>query len=204
MENSKKRLGIILLLCVLVLPSMVSALTVTNTTFYTSVSNYTVYVDSITLDNVTITNTTIEFYNLSSVGSNLTNINDTYNSRADFYGLDIGLTIRNINTTIDLFTATASSQDYNAALPIGNLLQIMDHRTSTTPGCTPLMRSILNIVLGFAALAILAVAIGIIYSKRDDWFEEIDLKKIMTAFVAIIIGLSLIVAIAISINSVCA
>lgn len=200
MANLKKKLRILLLLSILILPTLASSLTITNTTFSTSVSNYTIYVDSITLDNVTVTSTTIEFYNLTSLGSNLTNINETYDSIASFYGLDIGLTLRNINTSTDLFTSASGGQDYDAALPQGHLLRVMGFQTVVP--CTALMRAALMIVLILLSLAILAVPIGVVYSK-EDWFEDMDLKKIMVTFTAIIISISLIVAIAIGTNSVC-
>lgn len=120
----KLKIPLLFLLVLLILP-LVSALTVTDTTFHSSVSNYTIYIDSITLDNVTVTNQTIEFYSLTSVGSNFINVNETYDARADFYGLGIGLIVRNINTSTDLFTSVAGSQDYNATFTPGQVLMIM-------------------------------------------------------------------------------
>ena len=108
---------------VLLLFPLVNALTITDTTYFSSVSNSTIFVDSITLDLVIVTNQSAEFYNLTSVGSNFTNTNATYNARADFYGLNVGLTIRNINTQQDLFTSASGSQNYNATFTPGQVIR---------------------------------------------------------------------------------
>ena len=55
--------------------SSVSSLQINDTIFFASETNFTIFVDSITLDQVTVTNQSITFINLTSVGSNFTNIN---------------------------------------------------------------------------------------------------------------------------------
>lgn len=104
---------------------LASSLTITDTTFFSSISNFTIFVDSITLDEQITTNQTIEFFNLTSEGSNFTNTNATFDARADFFGLDIGLTIRNINTSTNLFTSASGSQAFNATFTSGQVLRII-------------------------------------------------------------------------------
>ncbi len=94
--------------------SAASAVQINNTTFFASETNFTILVDFIDLDAVIVSNTSIQFHNLTSIGSNFTNTNATFDARADFIGLDIGLTIRNVNTATDLFTSSISNQDFNA------------------------------------------------------------------------------------------
>lgn len=148
--KKKLKISILPLLVLILLPS-IYALTITNTTFHSSVSNYTIFVDSITLNNVTVTNLTIEFYNLTSVGSNFTNVNATYDARADFYGLEEGLTVRNINTSTDLFTSTTITQNYQAAFTPGEVLTITSN--------PPFQQTADNFI---AALAIFATFFGVI------------------------------------------
>ncbi len=91
-------------------------------------------VDHIIIDQVTVTNQSAEFYNLTSVNSNFTNTNATYNARADFYGLDVGLTIYNVNTDTVLFTSASGSQNYNASWISGQVLRIISSIPSSAQG----------------------------------------------------------------------
>ena len=97
-----------------------------------------------------MTNETIEFHNLTSIGSNFTNTNATYNARADFYGLDIGLTIRNINITTDLFTSVSGSQNYNATFSSGQILRINNFQNVTATDQSQICH---NFFLGMGGLA---------------------------------------------------
>jgi hypothetical protein len=183
----------------LTLPS-INALTITNTTFHSSVSNYTIHVDSITLDNVTVTNLTIEFYNLTSIGSNFTNTNTTYDARADFYGLAINLIIRNINISTNLFTSTLGNQDYNATFTPGQILRILLSPTAAeitvTRTCNNLLAG-LAVFFTFISIIILAVIGKFIISifKGSKKFTLLDLVKI--AILLITTGLIFLVGIAI-------
>ncbi len=123
-------LGILFLLNLFLL----SALTIENTTFKTSVQNYTIYVNgSISLDKVIITNSTIEFYNLSD-GGRFDNTNETYVSIVSFYGINStkndvryengtiihNVTDRNISIPSDSYIEIGDSDmDYVCALPSG-------------------------------------------------------------------------------------
>ncbi len=187
-----------LALALFLLPS-INALTINNTTFSTSISNYTIHVDLMELDEVNVTNYTISFYNVTSVGSNLTNINATYNARADFYGLDIGLTIRNINTSTDLFTSESGNQDYNATFTSGQVIRIMSDVTEEeTTTCSLLTRTSLRLTVGFFALGILGIVLILIYKR-----EEIDIKLLLIIFISIILGVVFIQVIANSVTSLC-
>lgn len=189
------------LLILLVLP-LVNAVVITNTTFFSNLSNYTIHVDNITLDQVTVTNLTIEFYNLSSIGSNFTNINTTYNARADFYGLDAGLTIRNINTSTDLFTSASGSQAYNATLISGHIIRIMNVTTPSTT-CSSADRALFNVTVIFFALAILIISFSYLIIKGKISLRNIDAKTLIIIFIGIILGIIFIKVIANSITSHC-
>ena len=196
----KKKLKIpILTLLVLILLPSIYALTVTNTTFHSSVSNYTIHVDSITLDNVTVTNTSITFYNLTSVGSNFTNTNSTYDAVASFVGLDVGLVVRNLNTSINLFTSTIGNQDYNATFTPGQMLRII---IDTSYQCTTTQRSLYILVIIFSALAILIFAVSLIFYKGQ-MLKKVDAKTLITIFVMILIGVVFLQQIANNISTYC-
>ena len=126
-DKIKKKLIFPIFLVLLLFP-LLSALTITDTTFFASETNYTIFVDSITLDNVTVTNTSITFYNLTSIGSNFTNTNATFDAVATFIGLDVGLTILNVNTSVNLFSSVLGSQNFNATFTPGQTI-----RTIITP-----------------------------------------------------------------------
>jgi len=170
-------------LALLLLPC-VNAVTITDTTFSTSISNYTIHVDSITLDNVTVTSTTIEFYNLISLGSNLTNTNDTYNSRADFYGLQTGLIVHNVNTSTDLFISSTGNQNYNAIFTPGQVLRITNDPVYS---CTSADRTLLNLTTLFFSILIMALPLGLLIHNGKLSLET-DIKIILIIFIGIILG----------------
>ena len=70
--KNKNKLAIYLFTFLLV-ATMASAVTVTDTTFNTSVTNYSVYIDSMTVASTSTTNTTITFDGLNSSGTNFQN-----------------------------------------------------------------------------------------------------------------------------------
>ncbi len=149
-------------------------------------ANYTIFVDSITLDSAVVTNTSITFNNLTSVGSNFTNTNATFDAVANFIGLDVGLTIRNVNTSTDLFTSTLGDQDFNATFTTGQRLIINSFRTLGV-NCSSDVNSILKLTLIFLALVIilLPILILIINGKLS---LETNPKKFIVLFVGVIIG----------------
>lgn len=98
---------------------------ITDTTFFSTQSNYTIFIDSLTLDNVTISATTIEFTNISSFGSNFTNSNATFDAVANILNLAIGVTIQNVNTSIN-FTSIATNQSFNITFTSGQVLRTIN------------------------------------------------------------------------------
>ena len=124
MEQLKKKLLFVFLLAIALLP-LISSLQINDTIYFSSVSNSTIYVYSITLDQVIVTNQSTEFYNLTSLDSNFTNINATYNARADFYGFPFAYSIHNVNTGTTLFTASETDRNYNSTFSSGEILTII-------------------------------------------------------------------------------
>ena len=175
---------------------------INDTTFFASETNYTIFVDSITLDNVTTTPTSITFFNLTSVGSNFTNTNETFDAVATFIGLNISLTIRNINTSTDLFTSVLGSTDFNATFTTGQVIRIMSGQTPVIL-CTTTERSVLNITVLFLSLAILLLPIFILFIKGKLSLSA-DPRMFIIVFVWIIIGLVFIQVIADSVFAFCA
>jgi len=164
----KKKLKIpVLSLLVLILLPSVFALTITDTTFRSSVSNDTIFVDSITLDNVTVTNTTITFFNLTSVGSNFTNVNETFDATVRFVGLEINLSIRNVNTSTNLFSSTLGDQDFNATITPGQVLTIIESPTGpVTPSESVLSAFSSSAIVIFVSLfATLGVVFVLIFLR---------------------------------------
>jgi len=156
-----------------------------------------------TLDEQITTNLTIEFYNTTSAGTNLTNTNATFDARADFYGLQVGLTLRNINTSTDLFTSAAGNDAFNATFGIGELIRIMSMTTTPATVCTPGSKTFLTLALIFFALAIMIVPISVLFIRGTLSFEETDPKILITIFITVIVGLAFIPVIASSIATAC-
>lgn len=197
----KKHTLVFLLAFTLFLLPSISALTLVNTTFFASATNYTIFVDSITLDNVTITSTSITFFNLTSVESNFTNTNLTSDAVATFDGLDVGLTIRNVNTSIDLFNSTLGDQNFNVTFSPGIVLRTIT-TISVTPSCSPSTQSILNLAVLFFALAIVFIPILVLFVKGK-LSLTMNTKMFVVVFVGVILGLVFIGAIADSVVSFC-
>lgn len=199
MQFKKKHSFVFLLVFALLIFPSVSALTITNTTYFSSVSGSTIFIDSITLDNVTVNNQSTEFYNLTSLGSNFTNTNTSL-ARADFYGLQVGYVIRNINTSSDLFTSTSGNQDYNATFTQGQLIRIMGGPTDYV--CDGADRTFLVLTIIFFALIILATVLSGVFRNGELVFD-LDVKTLLIIFIAIILGVIFIQEIANSISSFC-
>ncbi|KKL05389.1 hypothetical protein LCGC14_2606510 [marine sediment metagenome] len=131
----KKKLYLTFIFLLILLPS-ISALTITDTTFFASGSNYTIHVDTLVLDNVTVTANSIQFHNVTSLGTNFTNSNASFDAVASFFGLQVGYTITNVNETNDLFNSTALDQEFNATFTAGQVIRTITS-PPVAPGCTP-------------------------------------------------------------------
>lgn len=178
----------------------VSSLQINDTTFFASQENFTIFVDSIILDAVVVTNQTIEFHNLTSIGSNFTNSNATFDARADFFGLDINLIVRNKNTSTDLFTSTLSDQNFNVTFTSGQVIIISENPIFI---CTQAERNLLDLVILFFALAILMIPLILLVRNGNFSFNKSNAKRMVTVFVGILIGLIFLIVIANSIQGLC-
>lgn len=102
---------------------LISAVTITDTTFKTSETNYTVFVNSVTLeDGIIVTNTSIQFFGVNSTGSTFTNTNDTFISIIEFIDLKIGIKLTNLNTGTDIFTSRIFDQDVDITILPGQVI----------------------------------------------------------------------------------
>ncbi len=132
------------------------------------------------------------------MGSNFRNTNLTSDAVATFVGLEINLTIRNINTSSNLFTSIIGDQDFNVTFSPGIVLQ-----TIIIPsGCSTTTEAILNLAVVFLALAILFISILILFVKGK-LSLTVNPKILVIVFVGIILGLVFIQAISNSIVSFC-
>lgn len=172
------------LLLFMMLP-LVSAVEITDTIFFASETNFTIFVDFISLDEARVIPTAIQFHNLTSIGSNFTNINETFDARADFIGLATGLVVRNINTSEDLFISRVGDQDFNATFTPGQQIRIM--RTLTF-ACSSSERSLLSLTILFFALGVLVFTLMFFFVKGK-LSLDIDPKIVVIVFVGLIMGL---------------
>lgn len=181
-------------LLILVLLPFFSALQLDDDSFFSSISNSTVLVDSVTLDQVTVTNMSTEFYNVTSVGSNFTNNNATFLAQIDFYGLVIGHMIENVNTSTLLFTSAIGDTNFNATVAIGEVITL----TVTVPVVTATSTLCTGIFGGFGSFMSLIVIVIIIsaagfilylFVKDADEFDINSIAvSIIVALVTIILG----------------
>ena len=191
-----------LLLGLILLP-LASATTITDTTFFASDFNYTISVDTITLDEVEVNGDSIRFINLTSAGSLFTNVNLTFDAVANFDGLQTGLTINNVNTSLQLFNSTVGDQSFNATFTTGQVLQIV-----ATPSdayvCTTGDRAVLTMITLFFALAIMIIPF-IFFFKDGSWdFSSVNVNVLIVVFITITLGLIFIQTIASNVEGVCA
>jgi len=201
--NSYKKLTLsfLLVLTLLVIP-LASALTITDTTFFTSETNFTIFVDTITLDQVVVTNETITFEDVTSSNTTLINTNSTFTSIANFIGLSPGLTIFNVNTSTDIFRSTSGLQDFNATL-----LPFIHLQINALPqnNCSQTTRQILNVTLVFLAIAIFLIPLAMLYVKGKLDIDHITSSpiKMIIAFIGVVVGIALLVAVGDLVVAIC-
>lgn len=164
--------------------------------------------DLVVLDAVVITAGSIQFHNISSVGSNFTNTNATFDAVATFIGLEVGRTVLNVNTSVNLFTSSSTLQDFNATFTTGQVIRIIivgATATAQQPICNSLIPGIAQffevapIIFSIVAIIItLLIVGGIIFIVQDpsrlDGFN-IDFSTIKVG--AIILGFGIVALISI-------
>ncbi len=190
-----------LLVFTLFLVPLTSSLTITDTTFFSTITNYTIFVDNMVLENVTVTNLTIEFFAISSVGSNLTNTNATFDAVANFFDLPIDFTIRNVNTSTDLFTSSLGSEDFNATFTPGQTIQILGQSSRIIPiteqtcnnlsdGFNTFFTFMPIIFTILAIIIIVSLLIGLIFLIRNpESFETVKSIVVNQDFILALSGL---------------
>lgn len=188
-----------LLSLIIILLPLASSLVITNTTFFASETGYTIFVDSVTLDSTNVTNTSIEFDGVNSVLSRFTNTNLTTTAVANFVNLQDGFFIRNLNTSLFLFSSVLGNQDFNASFSPGQIIEITD---TFIPQCTQAERPILNLILIFTGLIIMLAPIIFLFVKGN-LIDNVDLKFFIMVFIIIMVGLVMLVASANNLGSFC-
>ena len=132
--------------------------------------------------------TSITFNNLTSLDSEFTNTNATSNATANFVGLGIDLIIRNVNTSVDLFTSVALNQNFNATFTPGQVLRIV----GVTASCDPAVKSLLTVAILLFVLGIIGLPLFMIIN-RGVLIENLSPKKMAQIFAALMVGISLLV-----------
>jgi len=194
---------------------LTNAVTITDTTFFASGSNYTIHVDTLVVDNVTVTANSIQFHNVTSQGTNFTNANASTTAVASFFGLDLSFTIFNVNTSTNLFTSSAGNQDFNASFTSGQVIRtiiFITPQTTAEPLCNditegvalffavmPTVFSILGIVLVLLAIGGLILVIQDPTRMPDfkiDFKDFNFISMFIIIFVVALIGVAVFVALA--------
>ncbi len=197
-----KLIFFMVIVAVLIFLPSVSALIITDTTFFASESNYTIFVDLMVLDQVEVTSQDIIFHNVTSSGTNLTNTNATSEAVATFIGLSPGLTLRNANTATDLFTSTAQAPDFNATFTAGQTIIINPGPVLSTAAtaCNELISqfSTYPILLGLVGTIIL---LGAVLFALSTGFIDLKSSGINSSFVLggllVVISIAILIVIAI-------
>lgn len=204
--KKKNTLYLLILVTLLVLP-LSSALDISDTTFFSTQSNFTIFVDFIRLDNVTVSNTSIIFTNLTSLGSNFINTNATFPATASFIGLDTSLAILNVNTSIRLFTSSPGNQNFNATFISGHTIQTIRSETQANLICGDLVSQFVAypVLIGLLGTMIL---LGIIIIALTTSFisfngDTLDRNTIIFAIVTLIAIAILVIVAIIIIGSLC-
>lgn len=191
-----------LILFLICLVPIGSALQMNDTVLFAPVTNYTIFIDSIMLDQVVVTNTTITLHNVTSTGTNLTNINSTL-AIVEFIGLRQNLTLRNTNTSTNLFTSNFSMEDFNLSLSPGDNVRIVGQglpQSAAGAACSLMVAQFVSYpaligLIGFLLLSALLIAV-LIKSFLQGRFDGTSSKSTFAAMVVLIsIALLLIVAI---------
>ena len=186
----KKKLPLLLLI-LFILPS-VSALTITDTTFFSSVSNSTIFIDTITLDEATVNNQTTQFFNLTSQDSKFFNTNATSTATAEFIGLQAGLLIHNINTSTDIFTSAIGNQNFNATFTAGQVIQVRDDdgfsNTVISAQCSGITDgfSLFGTLLAIIAITVVLVMVVGTFTGQIDIRTTLMLSTLALVLVAFI------------------
>lgn len=198
----KKQTFIILLAFAFILLPFSSSVTITDTTFTTNNTEFTIFVNTITLDQAVITGESITFENVTSSNTTITNTNSTVTSIVNFIGLTPGLTLFNVNTSTDIFRSTAGLQDFNITL-----LPFINIQINSLPqnNCSQTTRQLLNVTLLFLALAILLIPLAMLYIKGKLDITRITSSpvKMIMVFMGVVIGIALLTSVADLITVMC-
>lgn len=147
----------------LILFPLVSSASLNDSIVNTTDTGYQVYFTNIGFDVLNVTNDTIEFYNLTSLHTQFTNINATGDAIVQLHGIQSGLTVRNHNTSTDLYTSVSDFGNYNVTFGPGVQIRIVGIQDTGTIGaaCTGVIEgfSLFGVFLGLIGITLVAVFI---------------------------------------------
>lgn len=180
---------LVFLFALVFLTSLVSAVTVINTTHYSSGSGSTIFVDRVVLDEVVVTATETTYENVTSSGSNFTNTNATTTALANFINLPFNTSILNKNTGVELFIATLTDRSANVTWDPGQTITLL-RQPILQSLCTAGTKNLLGLVVLFGALALAIFTLALLF-MNGDLKGKITPAIIITVFIGIIIGVVL-------------
>ena len=190
---------VIFILVSIFLINLVSAVTITDTTFTTSDTNYSIYVNgSITLTQATVTNESIIFDNVNTTGT-FTNPNDTYDSQVNF----VGLTSPYTKLTFDNGTVRAVGvSDVNITIPAGRFFYLQDARGYSNTELSAFCESINDGYQEFGQLLVLIVlAIVLVFVVAMFGDGRMDIMTFLTSSIMTIVFVAVILIVGVIINS---
>lgn len=184
---------LIFLFALVFLTSFVSALTVINTTHYSSGSGSTIFVDRVVLDQVvvTATETTYENVSVTSSGSNFTNTNATTIAAANFINLPFNFSVLNKFTGDELFISTLLVMNGNVTWDPNQTITLL-RQPIIQSLCTPATKNIMGLVVLFGALALAVFTLLLLFMDGD-----VKVKVRVTPWAIIVVFIGIIIAIAI-------
>ncbi len=112
---------------------------------------------------------------------------------ASFIGLDVGLTIFNVNTSANLFRSSIGNQNIDITFSPGIVIRTIIEITGPT-SCSGQVRNILTLVLIIMALAVLVFTISLFFFKGK--ILKVNGKMLILIFIGIILAIVFIETIA--------
>lgn len=151
-----------------------------------------------TLDKVVVRADSIEFHEVTTRGSNFTDVNTSFNAVANFLNLPLNFTIFNVNTSTTLFTSGIGAQDFNASWTFGQVLTIGFFEEEITPGdklCTSLTGGYVAFFTGAPAvfslllvlMIILVVGLMFVALKDPGSIKNIDFVQTKAFFIGMLV-----------------
>jgi len=181
--------------------SFVSAVTIINTTHYSSSSGSTIFVDRVVLDEVVVDTIQTTYENVTTSGSNFTNTNASTTARANFIGLPFNFTVFNKDTGQELFISTLLTMNGNVTWDPSQTITLL-RQPIVDSLCTTSTKNVMGLVVLFGSLA-LAVFTLLIFFMNGKAKIEVNATVVIVIFIGIVIGAAILSEAANNIHTLC-